>query len=164
MDQAGLRRRHDRVRFRGGGKARDQKPSGLGHHLCQKYRHQPEGRSGDVVHRLGLRRAAPGRRMSAAIETADGIRQDERRAMGVACGAHALHDGYTDLIYVMLPIWQAEFALSYAAIGALRGVFAGTMAGFQIPSGLLSERFGTPLVLAAGTALAGLGYCLAPLA
>ena len=82
--------------------------------------------------------------------------------MGVACGAHALHDGYTDLIYVMLPIWQAEFGLSYAAIGLLRGVFAGTMAGFQIPAGLLSERLGTPLVLAAGTALAGLGYCLAP--
>ncbi len=36
------------------------------------------------------------------------------------------------------------------------------MAGFQIPAGLLSERIGTPLVLAAGTALAGLGYCLAP--
>ena len=42
---------------------------------------------------------------------------EERRAGGVACGAHALHDGYTDLIYVMLPIWQAEFGLSYAAIG-----------------------------------------------
>ena len=81
--------------------------------------------------------------------------------MGVACGAHALHDGYTDLIYVMLPIWQAEFALSYAAVGALRGVLAGTMAGFQIPAGFLSERVGTPLVLAAGTALAGLGFCLA---
>jgi MFS family permease len=102
--------------------------------------------------------------MSAVTETAppEGARQDERRAMGVACGAHALHDGYTDLIYVMLPIWQAEFGLSYAAIGLLRGMFAGTMAGFQIPSGLLSERLGTPLVLAAGTALAGFGYCLAP--
>lgn len=81
--------------------------------------------------------------------------------MGVACGAHALHDGYTDLVYVMLPIWQAEFGLSYAAVGALRGVLAGTMAGFQIPAGLLSERLGTPLVLGAGTALAGLGFCLA---
>jgi MFS family permease len=83
--------------------------------------------------------------------------------MGVAGGAHALHDGYTDLIYVMLPLWQAEFGLSYAAIGLLRGMFAGTMAGFQIPAGLLSERIGAPLVLAAGTALAGFGYCLAPL-
>ncbi|HWP16709.1 MAG TPA: MFS transporter, partial [Xanthobacteraceae bacterium] len=80
---------------------------------------------------------------------------------GVACGAHALHDGYTDLVVAMLPIWQAEFGLSYAALGTLRGVLAGTMATFQIPSGMLSERLGTPLVLAAGTALAGFGYCLA---
>ena len=96
-------------------------------------------------------------------ESAAHTRGTERRAMGVAGGAHALHDGYTDLIYVMLPIWQVEFGLSYAAIGLLRGMFAGTMAGFQIPAGLLSERLGVPLVLAAGTALAGLGYCLAPL-
>ena len=34
-------------------------------------------------------------------------KSEERRAIGVASGAHALHDGYTDLIYVMLPIWQA---------------------------------------------------------
>ena len=81
--------------------------------------------------------------------------------MGVACGAHALHDGYTDLVVAMLPLWQAEFALSYAAVGTLRGVLAGTMASFQIPSGMLSERLGTPLVLAGGTALAGLAYCLA---
>jgi MFS family permease len=96
-------------------------------------------------------------------DPASHTRGEERRAMGVAGGAHALHDGYTDLIYVMLPLWQAEFGLSYAAIGLLRGMFAGTMAGFQIPAGLLSERIGAPLVLAAGTALAGFGYCLAPL-
>ena len=42
------------------------------------------------------------------------VRRTEHRAAGVAFGAHALHDGYTDLIYVMLPIWQAEFGLSYA--------------------------------------------------
>jgi MFS transporter, FSR family, fosmidomycin resistance protein len=102
--------------------------------------------------------------MTAAAEAAPPETQrQERRAMGVATGAHALHDGYTDLIYVMLPIWQAEFGLSYAAIGVLRGMFAGTMAGFQIPAGVLSERIGVPLVLAGGTALAGLGYCLAPL-
>src|SRR5262245_45147283 len=88
-------------------------------------------------------------------------RADERRAPGVAGGAHALHDGYTDLIYVMLPIWQSEFGLAYAQIGALRGLFSGTMAGFQIPSGLVAERFGAARVLACGTALAGLGYCLA---
>ena len=101
--------------------------------------------------------------MSTAIDSApaSAARSEERRAMGVACGAHALHDGYTDLVVAMLPIWQAEFSLSYAAIGTLRGVLAGTMASFQIPSGMLSERLGTPVVLAGGTALAGLAYCLA---
>jgi len=90
-------------------------------------------------------------------------RRDETRTMLVASGAHALHDGYTDLIYVMLPVWQAEFGLTYAAIGALRGLFAGTMASLQIPAGHLSERYGAALILAVGTALTGLGYCLAGL-
>src|SRR5947207_1144165 len=31
-------------------------------------------------------------------------KRDELRAAAVACGAHALHDGYTDLIYVLLPV------------------------------------------------------------
>jgi MFS family permease len=88
-------------------------------------------------------------------------RAEQRRVLAVSSGAHALHDGYTDLIYVMLPIWQAEFALSYAAIGVLRGIFVGTMASLQIPAGLLAERLGPIVVLAGGTALAGLGYCFA---
>jgi MFS transporter, FSR family, fosmidomycin resistance protein len=88
-------------------------------------------------------------------------KREERRAAAVACSAHALHDGYTDLIYVLLPIWQTEFGLGYAELGLLRGLFSGTMAGFQIPSGLIAERLGTAPVLALGTALAGTGYCLA---
>jgi MFS family permease len=86
---------------------------------------------------------------------------EQRRAASVAAVAHALHDGYTDLIYVVLPLWQAEFGLSYAMLGVLRGAFVGTMASLQIPAGLLSERLGAGPVLALGTALAGLGYCLA---
>jgi MFS family permease len=87
--------------------------------------------------------------------------REQRRAALVAGGAHALHDGYTDLIYIMLPLWQAEFGLTYAALGVLRGVFVGAMASLQIPAGLLSERLGAAAVLALGTALAGLGYCAA---
>ena len=98
---------------------------------------------------------------SSPVENDAEPRGNERRALGVAGAAHALHDGYTDLIYVLLPIWQAEFGLAYAQVGALRGLFAGTMAGFQIPAGLLAERLGTARILALGTALAGLGYCLA---
>ncbi len=90
-------------------------------------------------------------------------KSEERQAIGVACGAHALHDGYTDLVYVMLPIWQSEFGLGFAALGLMKTVFSGTLAGFQIPSSMLAERFGARVVLALGTALAGLGYCFAGL-
>src|SRR5580692_5184579 len=86
---------------------------------------------------------------------------DQRRVAAIAAVTHALHDGFTDLIYIMLPLWQSEFGLDYAALGVLRSVFVGAMASLQIPAGLLSERVGGAIVLALGTALAGLGYCLA---
>ena len=93
--------------------------------------------------------------------TAPVNRRDEHRVAAVACGAHALNDGFTDLIYVLLPLWQKEFGLGYGELGLLRALFSGTMAGFQIPSGLLAERLGVVLILALGTALSGIGYCLA---
>lgn len=85
----------------------------------------------------------------------------QRRTMVVACGAHALHDGFTDLLYVLLPLWQGEFGLGYAEIGVLRALYAGSMAGFQVPAGRLASRVGGPALLAAGTALAGIGYLVA---
>jgi len=90
-------------------------------------------------------------------------KRDERRALGVACGAHILHDGYTDLVWVALPIWQAEFGLNYAVVGLLRTIYSGTLASLQIPAALVAARIGSGTVLAAGTALAGLCYCLAGL-
>jgi MFS transporter, FSR family, fosmidomycin resistance protein len=72
-----------------------------------------------------------------------------------------LHDGYTDLIYILLPIWQSEFALGYGMLGVLRGLYAGAMAALQVPAGRLAERWDGRLVLAAGTLLAALGYALA---
>jgi MFS family permease len=81
-----------------------------------------------------------------------------RRILAVACGAHALHDGFTDLIYVLLPVWQTEFALSYATLGVLRMLFAGAMASLQVPLSLLAKRMGGPLLLALGTAVVGGAY------
>jgi MFS family permease len=72
-----------------------------------------------------------------------------------------LHDGYTDLLYVLLPLWQAEFGLGYAEFGLLRGLFAGTMAGFQVPAAAIAERIGGPLMLGIGTALVGVGFLAA---
>ena len=83
------------------------------------------------------------------------------RTLAVAGLAHALHDGYTDVIYVLLPVWQAEFGLGYGRLAMLRGLYAGTMAALQLPSGRLAAAVGGRTVLAAGTALAALGYALA---
>ena len=46
-------------------------------------------------------------------------------------------------------------------LAALRGLYAGTMAALQVPSGWLVERVDGRIVLAVGTALAAGGYALA---
>ncbi|MET0313238.1 MAG: MFS transporter, partial [Hansschlegelia sp.] len=89
--------------------------------------------------------------------------QGANRTLAVTCFLHALHDGYTDLIYVLLPIWQAEFALSYSLLALLRGLYAGAMAALQVPAGRLAERVGGRAMLAGGTILAALGYVFAGL-
>jgi MFS transporter, FSR family, fosmidomycin resistance protein len=106
--------------------------------------------------------------MTSSSESADrgavvAQRPSARRTLAVAGFAHALHDGYTDLIYVLLPVWQAEFALGYGMLALLRGLYTGAMAGVQVPAGRLAEWCGGRLVLALGTALAGLGYAIAGL-
>lgn len=87
-----------------------------------------------------------------------------RRSLFAACSAHAVHDGLTDAIYVLLPLWQAQFALSYAMVGLLRASYSGMMAGFQLLASRLAKRWGRERMLVAGTALAGVAYLLAGLA
>jgi MFS transporter, FSR family, fosmidomycin resistance protein len=87
--------------------------------------------------------------------------RSSRRTLVVCGGAHALHDGFTDLLNVLYPMLQAQFGLSYAAVGALKTVYSSAMASGQIPSGLLARRFGGVAVLALGTALIAVGYLLA---
>jgi FSR family fosmidomycin resistance protein-like MFS transporter len=84
-----------------------------------------------------------------------------QRVLAGALSAHVLHDGYTDLLYVMLPVWQAEFVLSLAQVGFLKTAYSAVMASLQVPAGFLAERLGERALLASGTAVAGLGYLLA---
>ncbi|MCA8082421.1 MFS transporter [Burkholderia cenocepacia] len=84
-----------------------------------------------------------------------------RRVLWLSCIAHAMHDGYTDMIYALLPVWQSEFGLDFAALAILRGVYAGTMATLQLSAGRLAQRLGSRTTLALGMLLAALGYALA---
>ncbi len=99
--------------------------------------------------------------LSTTTGSADRPDRSPRRVLWIACGAHALHDGLTDTLYLLLPLWQAEFALGYAAIGLLRALYAGSMAGLQVPAARMAQRIGGGKMLAAGTAVAGAAYlCL----
>ena len=84
-----------------------------------------------------------------------------RRSQWAASAAHAVHDGMTDLIYVLLPLWQSQFGLSLAFTGALRGLYAACMAGFQVPATRLARRWGRPTLLLGGTLLVALAYLMA---
>jgi predicted MFS family arabinose efflux permease len=72
--------------------------------------------------------------------------------LGTACATHFVHDGFADILYVLFPVWAREFGLSFAQVGLLRTAYSGAMAAFQIPAGLLAERWGEARLLAAGTA------------
>lgn len=68
-------------------------------------------------------------------ETASGSAAPAKsRNLLAACLTHALHDGYTDGLYAFLPVWQAQFGLSYAALAVVRALYFGTMGGMQIPA------------------------------
>ena len=99
--------------------------------------------------------------LSTRSETVDAPTVSRARTLWTACAAHALHDGYTDLIYLLLPIWQAEFAIGYGALAFLRALAAASMAGLQVPMGRVADRIGGRTTLALGTALAAIGYVIA---
>jgi MFS family permease len=84
-----------------------------------------------------------------------------RRTLAMAGIAHALHDGFTDMIYVLLPVWQVQFALSYGALAVLRALYVGSLAALQVPSGHLARHLNARTVLVLGTVLSAGGYTLA---
>ncbi len=81
-----------------------------------------------------------------------------RAVLGTAAGVHFLHDGFSEILYVLLPVWASEFQLTFAQVGVIRTAYSGGMAMLQIPFGVLAERWGERRLLAAGTAVTGLGF------
>ncbi|MHB8666659.1 MAG: MFS transporter [Burkholderiales bacterium] len=77
-----------------------------------------------------------------------------RRTLAACCGAHMLHDGFSDMLYVLFPVWQAAFGLSFAQVGLLKTLYSGSMAALQVPASLLAERVGERVLLTLGTLVA----------
>ena len=87
----------------------------------------------------------------------------KRRNLFSACLAHMLHDGYTDQLYALLPVWQAEFGLSYAGLATVRALYYGMMSGFQVPGNKLAAHLTPRVALAGATFVAALGFMIAVL-
>lgn len=82
------------------------------------------------------------------------------RNLLAACLAHALHDGYTDGLYAFMPVWQAEFGLSYAGLAVVRALYYGTMGGLQLPGDTLLRRLSPRSTLALSTLIASAGFLI----
>jgi MFS family permease len=80
------------------------------------------------------------------------------RNLLAACLAHALHDGYTDGLYAFLPVWQAQFGLSYAGLAMVRALYSGTMGGFQLPGDKALRGLSARAALGIATLLAAAGF------
>src|SRR4026209_2602534 len=81
-----------------------------------------------------------------------------KRTLATCCATHTLHDGLSDVSYVLLPLLAQTFGLSLAQVGLIRSAHRTAMAAFQIPAGLIAERFGERNLLALGTLLAGCAF------
>ncbi|MDA1116991.1 MAG: MFS transporter [Proteobacteria bacterium] len=81
-----------------------------------------------------------------------------KRTLAICSAVHTLHDGLSDVTYVLLPLLANAFGLSLAQVGLIRGAHRTAMAAFQIPAGIVAERFGERELLAFGTLLAGAAF------
>jgi MFS family permease len=82
----------------------------------------------------------------------------QRRSLIAACVAHALHDGYTDGLYALLPAWQSQFGLSYAGLAIVRALYYATMGGLQMPADRVLRGLSPRAALAASTVVAATGF------
>jgi MFS family permease len=95
-------------------------------------------------------------------EAAEGTAR--RSTLGMTAVAHFVHDGIADSLYVLLPFWAQSLGLNYTQVGSLKTAYSAAMAVFQMPSGLLAERVGERVLLAAGTIVAGVAFAALALA
>ncbi len=79
----------------------------------------------------------------------------------IATVAHFLHDGFSEMLYVLFPVWAVDFRLVYAQVGLIKFIYTGGMAASQIPAGFLAERRGERGLLVAGTVLTACAFLAA---
>ncbi len=95
--------------------------------------------------------------MSEAVDRRGGPLRP-RATLATASAAHVVHDGFSNLILLFLPVWAEELHLTLTQVGLLRAAYMGALGFLQLPAGLLGEKHGARTMLGIGTALVGIGY------
>ncbi len=84
----------------------------------------------------------------------------QKHSLIAACLTHALHDGYTDGLYAFMPVWQAQFGLSYAALAVVRALYFGTMGALQVPANRILGNSSPRAALILSTVVAATGLLI----
>ena len=79
---------------------------------------------------------------------------------GLIGSGHGLSHFYFLCLPPLFPLLKEEFGVSYAALGLLITLMNLMTAIFQVPSGMLVDRYGAQLILIGGLVLAGVGIGL----
>ena len=86
--------------------------------------------------------------------------QKKKILLSLSGFAHLVHDGFTDTLFILFPIWANAFGLAYTEVGALKMIMSSVLSSFQMPAGILSEKYGERCILAIGTILTAFGFIL----
>ena len=81
--------------------------------------------------------------------------------MGLIAIAHALHEFYCVALPPIIPLIVIDFDISYTQAGWLVTVFYVVYALFQLPAGIIADKFGKRYVLGFGLILLAFGVFLA---
>ncbi len=91
------------------------------------------------------------------------IRRREAKSIGLVSVAHGFSHFYMLLLAPLFPLLKADLGVSFAALGALLTVHTAATGFFQVPAGLMVDRFGARPVLLGGLAILAAPFALLPL-
>ena len=81
------------------------------------------------------------------------------RVVLLACSTtHLVTDGLITAFYPLLPLMADDLHLNYTAVGALRTTLRAGSSIFQLPAGMLADRFSEIFLLGAGMLWLSLGF------
>ncbi len=97
----------------------------------------------------------------AQISDSGGPPSRDAKIIGLVSGAHFVSHVYMLVLPPLFALVRADYALSYAALGAAIAVFNVVSLVFQPPAGFLADRFGARRLLIGGLVLSGVGIIVA---